>query len=53
MNSEFWNIFQGNSNGFSDRNCSESGWVPASPSLSKCVREKNIKYFKYLVDPNN
>jgi hypothetical protein len=26
MNSEFWNIFQGNPNGFSDRNCSESGW---------------------------
>jgi hypothetical protein len=26
MNSEFWNIFQWNSNGFSDRNCSESDW---------------------------
>jgi hypothetical protein len=26
MNSEFWNIFQWNSNGFSDRNCSKSGW---------------------------
>jgi hypothetical protein len=35
MNSEFWNIFQWNSIGFSDRNCSKSGWVVLKKSTTE------------------
>jgi hypothetical protein len=45
MNSEFRNIFQVNSHGFSDRNCSESGWVDCSFSHFFNKTSKGKLYF--------
>ncbi len=56
MNSEFWNIFQWNSNGFSDRNPnrSESGWAaidqnPVGNEISHPGTEITTQHFIFLV----
>ncbi len=51
MNSEFWNIFQWNSNGFSDRNCSKSGWARSFEKQASLSQFQFPTGFKFRDEP--